>query len=57
MKRPIHKDFITFAEENGINLDDTDDYESWYDCWCHGYNIALAANDSAKKEKVNKEED
>lgn len=37
----LHRDFITYAEENGINLDHTDDYEQWYDCWYHGYSTAL----------------
>jgi hypothetical protein len=53
MKKFVHKDFITYAKENGINLDDTDDYGSWYDCWIHGF--CTATEDIRTDKEENKE--
>lgn len=50
MKRPIHKEFIVYAEENGISLNDSDDYESWYDCWIHGFCTAAGDIKTDKEE-------
>lgn len=37
----LHEDFIIWAEENGINLKEHDDYSMWYRCWSNGFNSAI----------------
>ena len=37
----LNEDFKTWAEDNGINLEHSDDYGEWYHCWAHGFNTAI----------------
>ena len=33
--------FLKFCEENGISLDDEDDWNPWWECWHAGYMSAF----------------
>jgi hypothetical protein len=35
----LHPEFIKYCEDNGINLEHSDDYDAWWDCWSRGYGV------------------
>jgi hypothetical protein len=39
----LPNEFVTFAQEEGIDLRYGEDYLPWFKCWVHGFNAALKA--------------
>lgn len=37
----IQAHFMIWAEQNGINIEDKEDWIDWYKCWIDGFNTAL----------------
>ena len=39
--------FKRWARENGVNLNESDDWEPWWACWIDGHNTALRIQEEA----------